>query len=195
MEDNDLLGWARLTNGNNEIILVTNFGKALRFSEKVIRPTGRSAGGISGIHLDDNDKVASMEVIEEKGDLMLVTTLGYGKRTPLSEYPSKGRATRGVQSITKGSESRLGPIAAARVVQEGDDVTLISSGGMVLRMKVKDVKQSGRATRGVRLMGVKEGDRVASIARTAKAELKKAGADINGSPSPKPGEQIDLPLR
>jgi DNA gyrase subunit A len=90
---------------------------------------------------------------------------------------------------------KIGTITAARVVQEADDLTIISANGMVLRMKVKDVKQSGRATRGSRLMEVKEGDKVASIARTAAAELKKVGANTGSEPLPEPGTQFPLPIK
>ncbi len=193
LEEGDELGWARLTCGKDEVILVTEQGQALRFCEEEVRPTGRNAGGVAGIRLSGNDLVASMEVIEPEGDLVLVTTKGFGKRTPLSEYPVKGRATGGVQTISKDAAGKIGPIAAARVVQEADDLTLISANGMVLRLKVKDVKQSGRATRGNHMMDVKEDDKVASIARTAAAELKKAGASTNGDVAEKIG-QIELPI-
>jgi len=193
LEDKDELGWARLTRGNDEVILVTEQGKALRIAEGEVRAMGRSASGVAGIRLEKDDKVASMEVVEAGGDLVLVTSQGYGKRTPLSEYPAKGRATGGVQTIAKDAADKIGVISAARVVQEADDLTLISANGMVLRMKVKDVKQSGRATRGIRLMDVKDGDRVASIARTATAELKKAGVKTNGEAVPEPGRQFELP--
>ena len=193
LDNGDELGWARLTNGENEIILVTEHGKALRFAESKIRSVGRSAAGVTGIKLAVNDKVTSMEVIEEGGDLVLVTTLGYGKRTPLSEYPAKGRATGGVQSISKAAADKIGTITSARVVQEADDLTIISANGMVLRMKVKDVRQAGRATRGSHMMDVKEGDRVASIARIATAELKRAGVSTNGDESSETGGQLTLP--
>jgi DNA gyrase subunit A len=195
LEKDDELGWARLTHARDEIILVTEAGKALRFAVDEVRSMGRSAGGVAGIKLTGQDKVASMEVIEPDGDLVLVTAQGYGKRTPLSEYPVKGRATGGVQTITKNAAEKIGPIMAARVVQESDDLTLISANGMVLRMKVKEVKQSGRATRGVHLMDVKDGDKVASIARVAMAELKRVGANTNGEPPPEPGKQIALPMK
>jgi len=195
LEDSDELGWARLTHGDSEIILVTEHGKALRFAEDKVRAMGRGAGGVTGIRLNGTDKVASMEVVEKEGYLVLATTLGYGKRTLLSEYPAKGRATGGVQTIAKNAADKIGTITAARVVQEGDDLTIISANGMVLRMRVKDVKLSGRATRGFRLMEVKEGDKVASIARTATAELKKAGANIGGEPVPEPGMQFELPIK
>jgi DNA gyrase subunit A len=165
LEENDQLGWARLTHGNDEIILVTEQGQALRFSEDEIRPTGRAAGGIVGIRLATADRVAGMDIIEPGGYLLLVTAQGYGKRTPLAEYPRKGRATGGVQTVAREALARTGPLVAARVIQETDDLTLISANGMVLRTKVREVKVAGRATRGVRLMELKPGDRVAAVAR------------------------------
>jgi DNA gyrase subunit A len=194
LEQGDELGWARITHGNNEIILVTEQGQALRFSEAVIRSMGRSAGGVTGIRLAAKDKVTSMEVVEEGADLMLVTTQGFGKRTPLSEYPVKGRATGGVQTSARDAADKIGVIISARVVQEADDLTIITANGLVLRTKVRDVKQAGRATRGVRLMEVKEGDRVASIARIATAELTKVGVNANGEEPLEPGKQYELPM-
>ncbi len=193
LEDGDELDWARLTHGEDEIILVTEQGQALRFPEGEVRSMGRSAGGVTGIRLATNDKVTSMEVVEAGGDLLLVTTQGYGKRTALTEYPVKGRATGGVQTIARAAADKIGTITAARVVQEVDDLTIITANGMVLRSRVRDVKQAGRATRGVHLMEVKEGDRVVSIARIATAELKKAGANTNGEPGPELGQQFELP--
>jgi DNA gyrase subunit A len=193
LEEGDKLGWARLTNGKDEIIFVTDHGQALRFAENEVRNMGRSAGGVTGIRLSGDDKVASMEVIEKNGDLLLVTTQGYGKRTPLSEYPAKGRATGGVATITKGSGDKIGMIAAARVVQEADDITIISANGMVLRLKVKDVKQAGRATRGNHMMDVKEDDRVASIARMA-AELKRASTPEKAETPNSPDGQYEMKL-
>jgi len=194
LEDGDELGWARLTHGENEIILVTEQGQALRFGEGEVRSMGRSAGGVTGIRLATRDKVTSMEVLEKDGDLMLVTTQGYGKRTALTEYPVKGRATGGVLTIARDAADKIGSITAARVVQEADDLTIITANGMVLRTKVRDVKQAGRATRGVHLMDVKDGDRVVSIARIAAAELKKVGANTTGEPAPEPGKQFELPI-
>ena len=195
LDQGDELGWARLTHGDSEIILVTETGQALRFCEDKVRSMGRSAGGVAGIKLAGGDKVASMEVIEPDGYLVLVTAQGYGKRTSLAEYPAKGRATGGVATISKGSLEKVGLISAARVVQEADDLTLISANGMVLRMKVREVREAGRATRGVHLMEVKDGDKVASIARIATAELKKVGAVPNGDPLPEAGQQFELKIK
>ena len=195
LEAGDELGWARLTSGEDDVILITEQGQALRFSEGKVRTMGRSAAGVTGIKLKGKDKVTSMDVVEPGGELVLVTVEGYGKRTPLSEYPSKGRATGGVQTIDKKALDKVGIITAARVVQAADDLTLISANGIVLRMKVKDVRQAGRATRGVHMMDVKEGDKVASLARIAVADLKRVGAAAeNGKVPPEPGQQFELPL-
>ncbi|MCJ7557058.1 MAG: DNA gyrase subunit A [Gammaproteobacteria bacterium] len=176
LSEGDALGWVRLTSGEDEIILVTERGQALRFSEGVVRAMGRQAGGVTGIKLRGDDRLASMEVIEPGGELLQVTTKGYGKRTPLSAYPPKGRATGGVLTISKKGLDQVGRIAAARVVQEADDLTIISSNGVVLRTNVKQINQAGRATQGVRIMDIKEGDTVASLARTAHADLARVGA-------------------
>jgi len=168
LEEGDELGWARLTHDDDEIILVTEQGQALRFSAAVIRPMGRSAAGVTGIGLRSGDFVAGMEVVEPGGDLLIITANGFGKRTPLSEYPVKGRATGGVATIDQKNLEKIGKITAARVVQATDDLTFISANGVVLRMPVKDVPRTGRAARGSRLMSLQAGDSVASLARTAR---------------------------
>ncbi len=178
LEAGDELGWARLTNGEDEIILVTEQGQALRFSEASVRPMGRAAGGVNGIGLAGGDHVASMEVIEPQGDLLIVTARGYGKRTPLSDYPAKGRATGGVVTIDQKALKQTGPITAARVVQEGDDLSIISSAGVILRTRVQAIKQGGRATRGVVIMSLEGSDSVASLARIAGADLRRVGAVV-----------------
>jgi len=176
LDEKDELGWVRLTHGDSEVILVTERGKALRFKEDEVRSMGRSAAGVSGIRLEKGDYVASMEVVEPGGDLLIVTANGYGKRTPLSEYPAKSRATGGMQTIDKHSLPKIGVISAARVVQESDELTLISAGGLVLRTSVADVRRSGRAARGVLLMNLGAGDKLASLARMAKVEIQPGEA-------------------
>ncbi len=180
LEEGDTLGWARLTSGKDEIILVTENGQALRFDENKVRTMGRQAAGVQGIRLAEGDAVTSMDVVQPEGDLLIITTLGYGKRTPLNEYAAKGRATGGIATIGQKTLDTTGKITSARVVQPSDDLTIITANGVALRMKVKDVKQSGRATRGVRLITPQEGDSVASVARISAEDLKRAGAQING---------------
>ena len=165
LDEGDELGWVRLTSGKDEVILVTRSGQALRFAESEIRSMGRQAAGVKGIKFKGKDSLASMDVIEPGGQLLVVSELGYGKRSNLDEYPAKSRATGGVTTTDQKSLSKIGHITAARVVQETDEVTLISSSGVVLRLKVKDISSSGRATRGFKLMDLGPEDVVASVAR------------------------------
>jgi len=171
LEPGDKLGWVRLTSGKDDIILVTARGQALRFGESSIRPMGRPAAGMNGIRLTGGDQVASMEVVKPDAELLVVTDMGYGKRTPLKEYPVKTRATSGVLTIDQKNLDRIGHIAVARVVEEDDEVTLISASGLIIRMKVKDISQTGRATRGVRVMDLVSGDSVVSLARISADDI------------------------
>jgi DNA gyrase subunit A len=178
LDEGDTLGWVRLTSGKDEIIIVTENGQALRFSEGKVRAMGRQAAGVQGIKLKKDDVVTSMDVVNEDGTLLVVTTGGFGKQTPLKEYTPKGRATNGISTIDQKALKEIGKIAAARVVQKDDDLTIMTANGVVIRLKVKDVKQSGRATRGVHLIKPQEGDSVASVARISAEDLKKAGAQL-----------------
>jgi DNA gyrase subunit A len=178
LDDGDTLGWARLTSGKDEIIIITENGQALRFSEEKVRSMGRQAAGVQGIRLAKDDAVTSMDVVEKEGALLVVTTNGFGKQTPLTEYTAKGRATGGISTIDQKAIKEIGKIAAARVVQKNDDLTIMTANGVAIRLKVKDVKQSGRATRGVHLIKPQEGDSVASVARISAEDLKKAGAQM-----------------
>ena len=165
LDDDDQLGWVCLTGGENEIMLISRNGQALRFAEGQIRPMGRQAMGVNGINLRKGDQVAAMEVVEPKGYLLVVTEKGFGKRTSLDEYSPKGRATMGIATIDKNAVEKIGRITEARVVQENDEVSLISSGGIVIRISVKDISIQGRATRGVTIMNLEKSDTVAAIAR------------------------------
>jgi DNA gyrase subunit A len=165
LDSGDQLGWVRLTSGKDDLILVTARGRAVRFAEKEVRAMGRAAAGVTGIRLAAGDQMAGLEVAEPDGSLLVVTEKGFGKRTPLTEYPVKGRATSGMLTIDQKSLGTIGKISSVRVVQDQDDLTLISSNGVVLRVKVKTVHLSGRATRGVHLMNLDDGDTVAAVAR------------------------------
>ena len=175
LEPGDELGWARLTDGEDEIVLITEQGQALRFTEASVRAMGRSAGGVIGIGLADSDHVASMEVVEEGGELLVITTGGYGKRTPLADYPLKGRATGGVQTINLKHIRETGYIAAGRIVQAADELTIISANGAVLRTRVRDVKLGSRSATADLLISLEGEDYVASLARISTADLLKAG--------------------
>ena len=190
LEDGDYLGWARVTSGNDEVIFVTENGQALRFNEGKVRAMGRQAAGVQAISLKNGDAVTSMDVVEKDGSLLVVTSTGYGKQTPLNAYPAKGRATGGVSTIDQKALSEIGKIVSARVVQKADDLTIITSNGVAIRIKNKDVKQAGRATKGVHLIKPQPGDSVASVARIAAEDLKKAGAQLNGDEKEEPQPQL-----
>ncbi len=175
LEEKDQLYWVRLTTGKNEIIMITRQGQALRIPETDIRCMGRPAAGVTGIKLKGGDQVASMDVIEPHGQLLVVTEGGFGKRTDLDEYPVKGRATGGVATIAQKNLSKIGCIASSRVVQDEDEVSIISSNGIMLRLKVKDISMSGRATRGFKIMDLGSEDIVASVARIPNTDIKQNG--------------------
>ena len=178
LAEGDSLGWVRLTQGNDDILLITEHGQALRFSETLIRSMGRPATGVTGIKTRGGDKIVGMEVVEPDGDLLVVTTKGYGKRTNLDEYTRKGRATMGILTLDKHAIPEVGKIAVARVVQASEDlITLISSHGIVMRTDANSIAQFGRATRGVRVMHLKDGDAVATMARFSAADMRRVGAE------------------
>jgi len=203
LNEGDELNWVRLTSGEDEIILVTEQGLALRIAEKEIRCMGRQAAGVTGIRLRKGDRVASVEVLEPEGYLLVVSERGYGKRARLEDYPAHSRGGRGVHTASPRYLPATGPIASARVVQEEDEITFISKQGMVLRLKVSGIHIGGRATRGVHLMDVQVGDRVASLARIApengqNGETYENGASLeNAAISPLPetnGDDLDADL-
>jgi DNA gyrase subunit A len=163
--EKDELRWVSLTSGKDDIILVTANGQALRFKEEDIRPMGRTARGVIGIRFKDGDTLTSMAVVEKGASLLVVTEKGFGKRTDLEEYRCQSRGTQGVSTIDKNALDKIGKIASARVVQKEDQVTLISNNGIIIRLNVKDISSSGRATRGVKLMNIDKADKLASVAR------------------------------
>jgi DNA gyrase subunit A len=173
LDDGDELGWARLTSGTEELIMVTAGGVALRIKEESIRPMGRTAKGIIGIKLQEGDHLSSMEVIVKDAYLFVVTEKGYGKCTPLSQYRTQGRAGKGIATINLESLKSIGKIASARVVEKGDQITLISNNGIMLRIDVDDIKKAGRATRGVRIMNMDTADSVATVGRISDSKREQ----------------------
>jgi DNA gyrase subunit A len=163
LRDGDELRWVRLTQGSDELILVTEQGRGIRFSEADVRPVGRTAMGVIGVRLQEDDRVAVAEVIEPGAQLFLATRSGYGRCTPLTEFSPQHRGGKGV--IAYRTNQHTGLIADGRVVLDDDEVTLMSEGGIILRTQVARIPVMGRYTRGVRMMDLKAGDRVASIAR------------------------------
>jgi len=181
LEEGDVLGWARITLGKQEIIIVSEEGQALRFSSDTVRAMGRQAAGVNAMRLDETDFITSMEVVDDTADLLVVTEKGYGKRTALTQYTAKGRATGGIMTIDQKNLETTGRIVSARIVKPEDDLTIISVAGLALRTKVANVRQAGRATMGTRLMTLNDGDTVASVARIAAADLKLTVPEENGN--------------
>ncbi len=185
LDEGDVLGWAKLTTGKQEIILVTEKGQALRYEETAVRAMGRQAAGVTAMNLEQDDFIVGLDVVDLEADLLVVTANGYGKRTPLDEYSPKGRATMGIATIAQKSLDTTGRIVSARVVRAEDHLTVISSSGQAIRLKMAEVRQAGRATMGTRLINLKEGDTVASVARLsakdiAPAPVEEAPANGNG---------------
>ncbi len=175
LDGDDTLDWVRLTSGKDDVIIVTAQGQALRFHESQARAMGRPAMGVKAINLRKGDAVTGMAVVVPGDDLLVVTEKGYGKRTPLEAYPSKNRGTMGLVTLSRDKRKVTGKVAAARVVNEEDDLTIISSGGIVLRTKIKQIKQAGRSTMGVRVIDLKKGETVAAVANISAKELAQVG--------------------
>jgi len=192
LDQGDQLGWARLTSGADEVIFVTENGQALRFSENKVRAMGRQAAGVQAIRIANGDSVTSMDVVEKDGSLLVITSGVYGKQTALKEYTAKGRATGGISTIDQKALKDIGKIVAARVVQQADDLTIITANGVAIRIKNKQVRLAGRSTKGVHLIKPQPGDSVASVARIAAEDLRKAGAQLNGEEKEEPQPQPQL---
>ena len=164
LDDDDSLNWAMSTTGDQDFIIVTKRGKALRFEEEQVRAMGRTASGVWAMRLLGDDEVTGFDVVIPGCDVLVVHENGWGKRTPESGYPRKGRYTQGVWATDHTRLAEVGPIIAARMVHENDEITVITSGGIMLRVKVTDISQMGRSTRGVRLVNLGNGDTVAALA-------------------------------
>ena len=179
LKKGDRLGWVDLSSGQDEIMIVTQNGYALRFPEGEVRPMNRPAMGVIGIRLREGDQVVGMDIVDSDGDLLVITELGFGKRSKLAEYPTRGRATMGVLTIDKKALPAVGPIAAARVIQSDQDlITIISSEGTVMRTAAGDISCYNRTARGVHIMQMREGDHVASMARFTDQDLNKKESDV-----------------
>jgi DNA gyrase subunit A len=157
----DSLVAARLTDGDQDLILATAHGKAIRFSEGDVRPSNRGSMGVRGITLEGDDEVISMDVVRSGAALLTVTREGYGKRTELSEYAPHRRGGKGMKNI----DPRRGDVVASRTVSEEDELIITTKDGVVIRIPASDIRVQGRSTQGVRIMRLKKGDEVAAVAR------------------------------
>lgn len=162
LEDDELVNVAQ-TDGSKDMVLVSRHGKAIRFSENDVRPMGRSARGVRGINLEQGDKVVSLDVVDESSTLLTITENGFGKRTEFGEYRTMHRGGMGVITIV--TSLRNGPVVNVKAVREEDEVMITSSEGIVIRIPVKDIRVQGRNTQGVKIMDVRQGDKVVGVAR------------------------------
>jgi DNA gyrase subunit A len=177
-EGDELVG-VRHSSGSDDILMVSRKGQAIRFHETEARPMGRATGGVQGMKLRTGDEVISVNIAENDADLLVVTENGYGKRTRLSDYPIKHRGTQGVKTVQLTEER--GQLVGARVVRDGYQVMLISTGGTVIRIPVEDIRRMGRATQGVIVMRLRgEDERVSSLAPVV--EDDKADEELAPTP-------------
>jgi len=176
LTDGDELIAVGRTTGQNEVILATQSGKSIRFSESEVRPMGRTASGVRGIALTSGDKVVGMEILSPGATIFTVTKNGYGKRTPLDHYRVQKRGGQGIIAIR--ANERNGQVVGIEQVIESDELMLITSGGKVLRCPVNTISTMGRATQGVRVMNLDSGESIVSVERLAEdgVDPERAGS-------------------
>ncbi|MDT3669621.1 MAG: DNA gyrase subunit A [Aromatoleum sp.] len=176
LDDGDRLIGVAITDGNSDVMLFSDAGKAVRFPEGDVRPMGREARGVRGMNLEDGQRVIAMLVAKDETlSVLTATENGYGKRTPVAEYTRHGRGTKGMIAIQ--TSDRNGKLVGACLVDESDEVMLISTGGVLIRTKVQDIRELGRATQGVTLINLDEGTWLAGIEKVAESEVGEANGD------------------
>src|SRR5438067_6205508 len=182
MREGDELIGARHSSGDNDILMVSKLGQAIRFHESGVRSMGRDTSGVAGMRMRKGDEVISVNIAQDDSDLLVVTENGYGKRTRVGDYPRKGRGGMGVKTIQL-TEAK-GTLAGARVVRDGYQVMLISTGGTVIKVPVEEIKRLGRATQGVIVMRLREGEVVSSLAPVVESD-QDTETDVNELGLPK----------
>ena len=170
LKDGDQLIDVRQTNGQDKIILVTRKGKCICFSEEDVRPMGRNAGGVRAIKLDKDDEVVSMCLAEKDQKLLVVTENGFGKRTPVKEYKMQDRGGKGLLTYDKSKFAKTGYLIGATVVDQNDEIMLINSDGIIIRIRADEVSELKRSTQGVKIMRIEDDTKIVSMAKLAKEE-------------------------
>ena len=174
LSDGDRLIGVALTDGKHDVMLFSSGGKAVRFDENDVRPMGRNAHGVRGMMLDKGQKVIAMLVAEdEQQSVLTATERGYGKRTPIVEYTRHGRGTKGMIAIQQ--SSRNGQVIGAALVRPDDEVVLISTGGVLIRMGVKSIREMSRSTQGVTLINLDAGEKLAGLERVVESDDEELG--------------------
>jgi DNA gyrase subunit A len=180
LEEGDTVLSADLSDGQGEVFIATASGKSIRFKETDVRPMGRTARGVIGIRMAESDEVVEMEVLSGKPDILSVTRNGYGKRSVVGEYRLQGRGGSGIINIR--TTARNGRVVTATEVSEDDQVLLITGYGKIIRMDASGISRIGRATQGVRLIQLEQGDEVVAAIRTAEREEEGKSAPIATAP-------------
>lgn len=191
LKDEDELIAIKQSTGSNNIIIVTKKGKCISFSEKDVRPMGRIASGVRAIKLDKDDEVVSMELVEPEQQLMVVTENGFGKRTPVEEYKIQVRGGKGLLTYDKAKFSKTGALIGAMVVDESDEILMINSDGIIIRIRASEVSILGRATQGVKIMKVDEGSKIVAIAKAIRDDEDEV-EESSARTSNETEEQISL---
>lgn len=166
-EDDDLIG-VKLTDGEREIVMGTSQGMSIRFSEQDVRAMGRSATGVKGIQLDEDDKVIDMDIVQPDKEVLIVTAKGYGKRTPMTEYRIQTRGGKGIKTLNVTEKN--GVIVGLKVVQDDEDLMIMTSSGTLIRTSMSGINTMGRITQGVKLINIRDEDSVATVARAPRSE-------------------------
>ena len=178
LDEGDHLVGAAITDGHHDVMLFSDAGKAVRFDENDVRPMGRTARGVRGMNLENDQQVIAMLVAPSEveaasdpnvpGSVLTATANGYGKRTPIAEYTRHGRGTKGMIAIQ--TSERNGKVVAAVLVSEQDEIMLITTGGVLVRTRVAEIREMGRATQGVTLISVDEGNELSGLQRIAESD-------------------------
>ena len=174
LKDGDELIGIKQTSGTSNVIIVTKHGKSICFSEEDVRPMGRIAAGVRAIQLEEGDEVVAMELAEKDEELLVVTQAGYGKRTPVKDYKIQARGGKGLLTYDKAKFKKTGELIGAMAVNENDEIMLINSDGIIIRIKAEDVSRLGRATQGVRIMKVAEDANIIAMAKVVNEEKDSA---------------------
>jgi len=171
LQEGDELNWVRVSSGGDQLLVVTRQGKGSRFTEKEVRPMGRDTMGVGAIRLRSGDEVAGFDIVRPSGYVLVVTQFGFGKLTPMADYPIKSRNIQGVYTVDQNAIPKVGEIVGMRIIEKLDEeLMVISTMGQVIRIPLEQVRISGRQTRGVIIMRLTEGDMVGSIAGVGTAE-------------------------
>jgi DNA gyrase subunit A len=176
LDEGDFLIGAALTDGKHDVMLFSDSGKAVRFDENDVRPMGRLARGVRGMSLEEGQQVIALLVAEnEQQSVLTATENGYGKRTPITEYTRHGRGTKGMIAIQ--TSERNGKVVAATLVEPNDEIMLITTGGVLIRTRVSEIREMGRATQGVTLIAVEDGTKLSGLQRILESDVDENGVE------------------